>query len=157
MLILPLGSLHSRREFNCGNDELNRWIWEIAGQHSRKGLSRTFVAVDTSASTEMLGFYAVTLTELSHTDLPPLLRKRYPAKTPAWRLGRLAVATQHQGRKIGQVLLFDAIDRTSRLAAEGGGVGLVVDAKPSAIDFYAQYGFAAIPESPGHLFLEFEF
>ena len=33
-------------------------------------------------------------------------------------------------------MLFDAIDRVSRIAGEVGGVGLVVNAKPPAVDFY---------------------
>ncbi|MGQ0799666.1 MAG: GNAT family N-acetyltransferase [Pseudomarimonas sp.] len=155
MLILPLSSDHARREFDCGNDDLNHWLRQVAGQHGRKGLSRTFVANQSTDSLQILGFYAVTLAELVHRDLPPTLRKKYPPKVPAWRLGRLAVSNLHQGRRIGQVLLFDAIERTSRLAAEGGGVGLVVDAKPEAAAFYTQYGFEPIPESPGHLFLAF--
>lgn len=155
MLILPLGSGHARQDFDCGNDELSHWLSQVAGQHGRKGLSRTFVAVETMESPEILGFYAVTLAELLHNELPAALRRKYPPKVPVWRLGRLAVSSKHQGRRIGQTLLFDAIERTSRLAAEGGGVGLVVDAKPEAVNFYAQYGFEPIPESPGHLFLVF--
>ena len=155
MLILPLGNEHERKGFDCGNDDLNHWLRQVAGQHGRKGLSRTFVAVESTNSVQMLGFYAVTLAELLHADLPPALRRKYPPKVHAWRLGRLAVSTLHQSRRIGQVLLFDAMERTSRLAAEGGGVGLVVDAKPEAVAFCTQYGFESLPESPGHLFLEF--
>jgi predicted GNAT family N-acyltransferase len=155
MLIIPLGSSHARQDFDCGNNDLNHWLRHIAGQHGRKGLSRTFVAVHDASSQEILGFYAVTLTELQHSDLPPTMRRKCPPKVPAWRLGRLAVSQKHQGQRIGQCLLFDAIKRTSRLASEGGGIGLVVDAKPEAVAFYEQYGFEPIPESHGHLFLAF--
>ena len=50
-------------------------------------------------------------------------------------------------------MLFDAIDRVIRIASEVGGVGLVVDAKPQAVDFYKRYGFETMADHPLHLFL----
>jgi hypothetical protein len=49
--------------------------------------------------------------------------------------------------------LMDALDRVSRIAGEVGGVGLVVDAKPSAVGFYTRYGFEQMPDHSLHLFL----
>ena len=37
---------------------------------------------------------------------------------------------------IGALMFFDAIDRVTRIASEVGGIGLVVNAKPPAVDFY---------------------
>ncbi len=92
-------------------------------------------------------------TLLVSDDLPPPSGKRLPARVPVFRLGRLATSKTHQGQGIGEFMLFDAIDRVIRIASEVGGVGLVVDAKPQAVDFYKRYGFETMADHPLHLFL----
>lgn len=153
MLVLPLNNDHDRKEFDCGDEELNAWFAQVARQHKEKGVSSTFVAVADKTRVEVLGFYAISLAELVSTDLPAHYRKRLPAKVPVFRLGRLVTAQGHQGKGIGAFMLFDAIDRVSRIAQEVGGVGIVVNAKPSAIGFYHQYGFEQMADHPRNLFL----
>lgn len=153
MLALPLHDGHDRKGFDCGDDELNRWLQQVARQHKDKRVSSTFVVVADASSTHVLGFYALNPAEVVNADLPAKLGKRLPLKVPVFRLGRLASAKSHQGRGIGEFMLFDAIDRVTRIAAEVGGVGLVVNAKPGAIDFYRRYGFEPMADHPHHLFL----
>ena len=151
MLVLPLNKGHDRKGFDCGDAELNSWFCQVARQHKEKGVSSTFVAVSDVASTQVLGFYAISLAELVNADLPAQYRKRLPIKVPAFRLGRLATAKGHQGKRIGEFMLFDAIDRVTRIAV--GGIGLVVNAKLSAVDFYNRYGFEQMADHPHNLFL----
>lgn len=153
MLILPLNSHHDRKGFDCGDHDLNQWFRQVARQHKEKRISSTFVVVAEEVSVEAMGFYAISLAELVNADLPELYRKRLPEKVPVFRLGRLATARRHQGKRIGELMLFDAINRVTCVAHEVGGVGLVVDAKPSAVDFYQQYGFEPMLDHPRHLFL----
>lgn len=153
MLVLPLSNGHDRKGFDCGDAELNGWLSKTARQHKEKGISSTFVAVADATSTEVLGFYAISLAELVSTDLPAQYRERLPTKIPVFRLGRLATAKQHQGNGIGEFMLFDAIDRITRIAKEVGGIGLVVNAKPTAVNFYKGYGFEQMADHPLNLFL----
>lgn len=155
MLVLPLTDGHDRKGFDCGDAELNSWFAQVARQHKEKGVSSTFVVVDHEASTEVLGFYAINLAELVNTDLPTQYRKRLPTKVPIFRLGRLATAKSHERKGIGEYMLFDAIDRVTvtRIAEEIGGIGLVVNAKPSAVGFYNRYGFEQMADHPLNLFL----
>lgn len=153
MLVLPLNDGHDRKGFDCGDAELNGWFAQVARQHKEKGVSSTFVAVADDADTEVLGFYALSLAELVNTDLPVQYRKRLPAKVPVFRLGRLATAKGHQRKGIGEYLLFDAIDRVTRIAKEVGGIGLVVHAKLPAVSFYNRYGFEQMADHPQNLFL----
>jgi GNAT superfamily N-acetyltransferase len=153
MLVQTLDDRHDRKGFDCGEIELNNWLSRFAKQHKEKGLSSTFVIVDTESSSEILGFYAVSPTELLCSALPSNLQKRLPNKAPSFRLGRLATANAHKGKGIGALLLFDAINRVTRISADIGGVGLVVNAKPNAIGFYAQYGFEQMSDHPNNLFL----
>lgn len=155
MLVLPLNDGHDRKEFDCGDAELNAWFAQVARQHKAKGVSSTFVVVAEDNSAEVLGFYAVSLAELVNAELPEPYRKRLPARVPVFRLGRLATSRRHQGKGIGEFMLFDAIDRLTRIAREVGGIGLVVNAKPSAVGFYSQYGFEQMADHPRNLFLSF--
>jgi GNAT superfamily N-acetyltransferase len=120
-----------------------------------KGLSSTFVVAVDETSPEVLGFYAISLAELVNAELPEQYRKRLPVKVPVFCLGRLAIDRRHQGKGMGEHLLFDAIDRVTCIAKEVGGIGLVVDAKRSAIGFYERYGFEPMADHPQNLFLSF--
>ena len=155
MLVLPLHDKHNRKGFDCGDATLNSWLQQTARQHQQKGISATFIAAANDTSTDICGFYAISVAELVNANLPAQYAKRLPARVPVFRLGRLATALGHRGQGLGEFMLFDAIDRTTRIAAEVGGVGLVVDAKPSAVDFYQRYGFEAMADHPRHLFLPF--
>ncbi len=153
MLVLPLSKWHDRSGFDCGDAQLNGWFTQVARQHKEKGVSSTFVVAATELSAEVLGFYAISMAELVNNDLPVLLRKRLPAKVPVFRLGRLTTSKSQQCKGVGEFMLFDAIDRITRIASEVGGVGLVVNAKPLAVDFYKRYGFEPMADHPLNLFL----
>ena len=155
MIFVPLSNQHDRKGFDCGNEDLNLWFYRVSRQHKDRGVSKTFVAVADDASTEVLGYYAITVAELINAELPVQHRKRLPEKVPAFRIGRLASSIHHKGHglRIGESLLFDAIDRITRIAQEVGGVGIVVNAKPTAIDFYKQYGFEPMADHSMNLFL----
>ncbi len=155
MLVLPLNDGHDRKGFDCGDAELNAWFAQVARQHKEKGVSSTFVAVAEDASADVLGFYALSLAELVNSDLPAQYQKRLPVKVPVFRPGRLATAKNHERKGIGEYMLFDAIDRVARIAKDVGGIGLVVNAKPSAVSFYNRYGFERMADHPLNLFLPF--
>ena len=54
-------SKHIRERFDCGNDALNYYLKKVARQHSERGVSRTFVLVDTDKPTIILGYYTLTI------------------------------------------------------------------------------------------------
>lgn len=153
MIFLPLNSQHDPKDFDCGNDDLNRWFAKVAKQHKDRGVSSTFVAISDNASSEILGFYAITVAELVKIDLPAQYREHLPEKLPVFRVGRLAVSIRHQGQRIGESLLLDAIDRITRISQEVGGGGIVVNALPSAVDFFKHYGFEQMADHSHILFL----
>lgn len=106
MLVLPLNDRHDKRSFDCGDVNLNGWLKQTAKQHKEKGVSSTFVSVTGETSVEILGFYAISLAELVNAELPTQYGKRLPNKVPVFRLGRLATALGHQGKGIGEFMLF---------------------------------------------------
>ena len=71
---------------------------------------------------------------------------------PAALLARLAVASSFQGKKLGGILLADAVERVAR--GDLGAFALVVDAKDGqARRFYEHHGFTAIKDEPMRLIL----
>jgi len=75
---------------------------------------------------------------------------RYPT-VPAALLGRLAVATTFQKRRLGASLLAGAALRVSR--ADLAAFAVVTDPKDDrACRFYLKHGFLELPGTPSRLF-----
>jgi len=154
MLILPLTGNHNRQRFDCGRQQLNDWLLQVARQHQDKGLSKTFVATLDEEPDLICGYYALTLAELENHHLPQAWRKKLPRRIPGIRLGRLAVDRHYQGKGLGELLLVDALNRARRIYTEAGGIGLFVDAiDEQAAGYYMRLGFKVSPDNPLLLFL----
>ncbi|WP_029888670.1 GNAT family N-acetyltransferase [Polycyclovorans algicola] len=154
MLIVPLAGSHDRQGFDCGRPELNDWLQRVARQHQGKGLSKTFVAVLDHQVALICAYYALTLTEVDTQSLSESRRKKLPRFIPGVRLGRLAVDRRYQGKRLGELLLMDALERVRQIHEHAGVVGLFVDAiDAQAARFYARYGFEAFVDEPLKLFL----
>jgi hypothetical protein len=104
MLVLPLSKWHDRSGFDCGDAQLNAWFAQVAKQHKEKGVSSAFVVAASQSSTEVMGFYAITMAELISDDLPQKSCKNLPTKVPVFRLGRLATSQDHQRKGIGEFM-----------------------------------------------------
>lgn len=154
MRITALAGSHDRQGFDCGRQELNDWLRQVARQHQDKGVSKTFVAIREQEPARICGFYALTLAELEGRHIPEALRGKLPRRVPGVRLGRLAVDKTFQGKRLGELLLVDALERTRRIHTEAGGIGLFVDALDDQVaGFYRRFGFAPLPDNPLLLFL----
>ena len=154
MQILALAGNHNRQGFDCNRPELNDWLAKIARQHQDKGLSKTFVAVPDDVPTRILGYYALTLTEVETQALPDSMRNKLPRVVPGFRLGRLAVDQSAQGKRRGELLLVDSMQRVRAIREHAGVIGLFIDAlDEEAKGFYSRYGAVAFLDSPLKLFL----
>jgi GNAT superfamily N-acetyltransferase len=98
----------------------------------------------------VLGYYSLCAMAIAQGEVPDAARKyvpRYPLVS-ATLLGRLAVAKDHQGRRLGAVLLADALRRAFVSASTVGFSMVVVDAlDEAAAGFYAAHGFVRLPDS----------
>lgn len=152
--IQPLTGRHERSAFESGSAQLDAWLREIAQQHQKRGISKTFVAVAAAAPSRILGYYALSACEILAEDLPENLAKKLPRKVPGVRLGRLAVDRSVQGQGLGELLLIDAIARTRSVLEHVGVHALFVDAKDQeAAGFYRKYGFRPLPSDALRLVL----
>jgi len=139
--IRPLAPEDDRSGFSCGHADLDRFFEHYAGQNQFKlHLAVTYVAL---VGQTIVGFATVSPSSLERTVIPsPRLRKKLPKyPLPVLRLARLGVDMRAQGLGIGRGLLQHvlrlAIEQRDRL----GCVGVVTDAKPEAVEFYARLGF----------------
>ncbi len=140
-----------RAAFRSGNIDLDRFFVRYAGQNQfRHHIGTTYVAVDEGG--RILGFATVAASELATAHLSETRRRRLPAyPIPVLRLARLAVDERVRGQGIAQALLRAVFAIAHKMATDMGCVGMVVDAKPEAIDFYRKLGFIELRAEAGLL------
>lgn len=154
--IQPLGQLHDRAAFCCGNETLDRYIKTQASQDARRLVAAPFVAAELGAPLIVCGFYTLSAFTLQAQEIPLALQKklpRYPA-IPATLLGRLAVDNAAKGQGLGELLLLDALRVSKEYSRQIASTGVIAEAidEPAA-DFYRHYGFQSLPQTPRRLFL----
>ena len=152
--IEPLGPGHDRSTFDCGDDRLNDYLVRYAGQHMKKGVSRTYVAVPVGGA-EVLAYYSLSTGSIVFSALPPREARRLPAyPIPTVHLGRLAVGRSSQGCGLGSAILIDALARCARVAEQVGVYAVTVHALNDTVrTFYVQHGFVPLDDHPRHLYI----
>jgi predicted GNAT family N-acyltransferase len=104
----------------------------------------------------VLGYYTLSASVVTADELPAdLARKlpRYP-QLPVILLGRLAVAAHLKGRKLGEFLLMDALNRSLATASTIGAMAVLVEAKNDAAQaLYRHLGFLPLTAQANRLFL----
>lgn len=148
-------AVHDRKAFDCGVPELNDYLQRLAEQHRSKGISTSFVLVDSVEPQAILGFYSLSATQIDVGQLCEADRRKLPRyPIPCFRMGRLAASQHHQGKGIGGLLLGAAVDRCLKARKEVAAHALLVDAKDEkAKSFYEHFGFVSFADSPLTLYL----
>jgi len=144
---------HNKIEFDCGEEALNIYLKNFARQDMRRELGRTFI-LRKEKEFKVIGYYTLCSGAVDVFGLPEKLIKKLPKyPIPIARLARLAVDKKQQGKGYGELLLTDALYRTS-LAGENVGIyGMVIDVKhENAQKFYQRYGFESLSLNPLLLF-----
>lgn len=151
LTVRKLGRDDDRSTFHSGNADLDRFFALYAAQNQfRHHIGTTYVAVDDDGV--IVGFATVAAAELVADKMPSARRKRLPKyPLPALRLARLAVDERAHGKGVGTMLLRAVLILARQLADDIGCVGVVVDAKPEAVAFYARLGFLELEMVAGEL------
>jgi len=139
-----------RTAFDSGSEALDRYFRERVTQDVRRRVASCFVAIDEADG--IAGFYTIAATSLvldTMSDEQARRLPRYPV-VPAVLLGRLAVATAHQGKRLGGALVADALLRATR--SEVMAYAMIVEAKDApAARFYAHLGFTRLRDDQRRL------
>ncbi len=140
MEIRALREGDDRSRFCSGDPDLDGFFHRFAGQNQfRHYVGVTYVAIEDG---RIVGYVTVTPGHVEIDGLPAAARKKLPRyPLPVLRLARLAVDSSARGRGLGRQLLHFVLRLAIRMANDYGCVGVVVDAKPGAVPFYAKYGF----------------
>ena len=149
-----LADHHDRASFVSGNPDLDTYLQLRAGQDLKRKVAVPFLMVDQSGA--IVGYYTLSAYGIRLADLPPKVAKKLPKYPllPATLLGRLAVSGEHQGKKLGRILLMDALRRSWKSSTGIASIGVVVDAYDErARAFYLHHEFTQLTDHPNKLFL----
>jgi GNAT superfamily N-acetyltransferase len=143
---------HSVEGFDCGREELNRYLLRFAWANQQAGAAQTYVG---RARDAIIGYYTLAVGQVTREEAPERLTKglaRHPV--PIMLLARLAVSRNEQGQGIGKALLRDAMQRTLQAADIAGIRAFAVHAKDDeARRFYEKFDFIPSPADPMHLYV----
>jgi len=141
--IRALRESDDRSRFHSGDPDLDLFFHRYAGQNQfRHHIGVTYVAVKES---RVLGYVTVAPGNLEIEKLPAARRTKLPRyPLPILRVARLAVDESSRGQGLGKQLLRFVLGLAMQMAGDLGCAGVVVDAKPGAIAFYQQFGFAPL-------------
>ena len=148
----PIGKQHDRGAFDCGDKALNQFLKRHARQSHEKGGAKTYLAVSEN-NEKVLGYYSLSPASITYERAPEVIKRGLARHdVPVFRLGRLAIDLSVQSQGLGGQLLLAAGRRCLLVAAQVGGVALLIDAKNERVaEWYANYG--AVPLLDAHLSL----
>lgn len=155
----PIEKRHDRAGFDCGDSELNEFLQRHARKSHEKGAAKTFIAVaDDTDAQAILGYYSLSPASIAFERTPNVVKRGLARhEVPVYRLGRLAIDQSVQGQGLGGQLLLAAGRRCLYVAAEAGGVALLIDAKNERVaQWYASYGAVPLLDAPLSLLLPFK-
>jgi predicted GNAT family N-acyltransferase len=149
--IEPLSSKHIREDFCCGKDSLDNYIRTQASQDAKKNIARIYVLIDdledeleNPPKTKVLGYYTLSNDTIELGELDKNSAKNLPGypQLPATLIGRLAVDRNETGKKLGKMLLFDALKKSLAVSKDIASVAVVVESiDEQAAQFYLKHGF----------------
>jgi GNAT superfamily N-acetyltransferase len=122
---------HKIEGFDCGREELNKYLLRYAWQNQEAGAAHTYLGLVDDA---VIGYHTLAVGQVSREEAPERLKKglaRHPV--PVMLLARLAVDRRWHGQGVVKALLKDAMQRTLQATEK--------------------FDFIASPSDPMHLFV----
>ena len=146
----PLNNSHIRNNFFSGENILDKYLQNQAGQDVKRKLSACYVIAD-KKNLEVKGYYTLSGNSIPSNMIPNQIKRKLPGSynnLPVILIGRLAVSQSFQGEGLGKLLLIDALKRCFELTLSIGAFAVIVDpVNDYAQQFYSKYGFVLLPDS----------
>ena len=146
--------IHKKKQFQCGNSDLDKYIQEFAGQDKERRLAVPYVLINEEL--QVAGFYTLSNYSIYIENCPEHLKKKLPQRPylPAILIGKLAIHIEYQGCGWGKTLLMDALKNSYRHSASIAAYAVCIYAKNElAKKFYQKYDFLELNDNSFHLFL----
>jgi len=150
MEIYQITSDYNTPDFDCEDDDLNKFLVEDAKNYQESRIANTYVLEDEG---DLLAYFCLLTDKVSRSDLTnskwKAIRNRFPNSKrfnsyPSIKIGRFAVSKGNKGKHVGSSLL----DTIKLMLVDSSLSGLLpafrfltVDAYMSAIPFYERNGF----------------
>ncbi len=143
---------HAVETFDCGDQDLNRFLRQHAFHSQLSGGSTTYVGLVDQA---LIGYFTLAVGSVEYEKAPERVTKGLAHHSiPIMLLARLAVDLHWQKKGVGGGLLKNAMLRTVQAADIAGIRALVVHAKDRAAKgFYQHFNFLPSPSDPLHCFI----
>ena len=143
-------TVHDRKSFDCGNEELNDFIRTKAGNHMKAGVSltRLLPAADPleNGKFPICAFFSVAASTIERETLPPSIARKLPQyPVPVFLVAQLAVHSRYQGAGLGKVTLIKALEYLLVVNKHMRAVAVIVDpVDDDAQRFYEKYDFEVL-------------
>lgn len=147
---------HDRDSFDCGENELNDFLWTKALRHMKAGVSRTMVLPNSDASENgkraICAFYTIAPSAVERETFSEQEAKRLPKyPIPVFLIGQLAVDGKKCGEGLGKITLIKALEHLWKVNTYMRAYAVVVDClTEKAKPFYEKYGFMSLGQFRGH-------
>ena len=147
MRLTRLEDLEKLKPFDCGDDDLNEFLFDDALSYSRQMLANTFVLED---DVQTLAYYSLLNDKISNTTVPKNLwrkirntipHEKHFSSYPAVKIGRLAVSLSSKQSGIGTRLVAGIKQMLTQQQSQSACRFLTVDAYRAAVPFYEKNGF----------------
>lgn len=149
----PLDQEHQLDGFESGEGALDIWLTQYARVATGAGSARTYVVIDAEQEGRVVGYHALTVASVKPQEVTKRAGEgmgRHPV--PAVLLARLAVDETVQERRVGTLLMQDAMLRTLSVSKEVGIRLLLAHAMNDAVRaFYLKFGFEQSPSDRTNL------
>jgi len=134
-------------QFNCENEDLDNYFKKIVKQNIRDNTTVCYGVFESLNNKKPIAFYTLSTSNVQAGEFLSVSKgvsKHQPV--PVILLGRLAVDKAFQSRGIGEMLIFDAMEKTHEIAQKIGCRALIVKAiNEQANKFYKKYDFIDFP------------
>jgi len=130
------------KNFTCGNKDLDDFLTTDEVEfYEKENLGKTFLVY---YEHELVAYFTMSMDSLRREYVKRMTKRDFVKKVeeiPAMKVGRLAVATEHQNKGLGRAIVRYIMGKALSVGAGVGCRLIIVQAKPGAIDFYEKSGF----------------
>jgi GNAT superfamily N-acetyltransferase len=146
LIVESLSRSHNRKLFDCGDQEIDRFLREQALHDHEKDMSRTMVLIDETLDRDrIIGYYTLAMRQVTREEIPGD-RPRIKRGIPVVLLGQLGIDARFQRRGLGELLLMDAQARINEISRHTGVRAMTLDARNESLArWYEQHDFVRFP------------
>lgn len=149
--ITPIQSRNCVSRFSCGEREIDRWAQDKAWKFQERGRARVFTAKLDGSSTSV-GFYSLSFSTENNTKLSKSEdRDAWKNGAPLVYIDYIAVQRTYQGKKLGTLMLVDALKRAHMVWQHVAFYGVALRSlNERTTRLYEKFGFGIAPDEELH-------